>query len=203
MKKLRNGLILGLMVWALTWVGGVAADRQQLADRLVRLHIVANSDSRQDQAVKLQVRNAVLEHLQQLLTTLSDPEQAKAYLQAHLPDIQAVANDALEAAGKARSAVVTLCREPFDRRQYETFTLPAGVYNSLRIVLGQGEGHNWWCVVFPQLCVGATARHVEEAAAGVGFSQDLCEAITREEGYTLRFFALDALGRLENFFFAS
>lgn len=200
MKKLRNGLLLLAALGLLAWLGGVAADRQQLGDRLVRLHVVANSDSRQDQAVKLQVRDAVLAYLAPGLPT--DPDQAKVYLQQHLPGIQAVANDALAAAGQPRDAVVTLCREPFARRQYDTFTLPAGVYSALRIVLGQGQGRNWWCVVFPQLCVGAAAQHVEQAAAGAGFSQELCRTITRDEGYTLRFFALDVLGQLENLLFA-
>ena len=203
MKKLKIGLLLGLVLGAFVWTGSVAADRQKLKDGLVRLHVVANSDSQQDQAVKLQVRNAVLSYLQPLLATKSDPEQAREMLRKQLPQLQAVANETLKAAGKPQDAVVSLCQESFAQRQYDTFTLPAGVYHSLRIVLGDGDGRNWWCVVFPQLCLGATTHDVEDAAAGAGFSQELCGAITGEDGYTLRFFALEALGRLENLVFAS
>lgn len=190
------------MVAALAvWGGTLLADRQRLNEELIRLHVVANSDSRVDQEVKLQVRDAVIQSLEADLEALADVEQAKAYLTENLPKIQAVANETLEEAGFSGQAVVSLCKEAFDTRYYDTFTLPAGVYEALRITIGEGKGHNWWCVVFPTLCVPATTEGFEDTAAGAGFPDSLTGALTGEEEYEVRFYLLDVLGRMENRFF--
>lgn len=201
MKKLIRRLSVCLLLTAMIWCGTLLADRERLNEELIRLHVVANSDSVGDQAVKLQVRDAVVESLQEAMADVADVEEAKAYLQENLPKIQAAANGALKAAGCSYEAVVTLCREAFDTREYDTFSLPAGVYEALRITLGNGEGHNWWCVVFPTLCLPATSEGFEDIAAGAGFPETLNNALTREDGYEVRFYLLDALGKLENIFF--
>lgn len=200
MKKLMKRVGICLMLAALVWCGTLIADRQQLREGLIRLHVVANSDSEEDQRIKLQVRDAVTASLQKSLAEAADVEQARAYLQENLPKIQEVANAALAKAGFDGEAVVTLCREAFATRYYDTFTLPAGVYEALRITIGQGEGHNWWCVVFPSLCIPATTSGFADVAAGAGFPETLSGALAGTEGYEIRFFALDALGKLENIF---
>lgn len=200
MRKLF-GRVLFLAALVVFVLGiGLLLDRQALENELVRLHVVANSDSGEDQALKLQVRDAILDSLRQGMADAVDAEQAKAYLQAHLPQLEAVANQALEAAGSAQRAVVTLAKEAFPEREYDTFTLPSGLYESLRIIIGEGEGHNWWCVVFPQLCLPATTEGFQDAATGAGFSRTLTDTLTGEDGYEVRFFLLDALGKLENIF---
>lgn len=201
MKKLIRRLSVCLLLAVLVWCGTLLADRERLNEELIRLHVVANSDSVGDQAVKLQVRDAVVESLQEAMEDVADVEEAKAYLQENLPKMQAAANGALKAAGCSYEAVVTLCRETFDTREYDTFSLPAGVYEALRITLGNGEGHNWWCVVFPTLCLPATSEGFEDVAAGAGFPETLNNALTGEDGYEVRFYLLDALGKLENIFF--
>ena len=107
----------------------------------------------------------------------------------------------LEAAGVDSRAVATLCQETFDIRNYDTFTLPAGVYESLRIVIGEGEGKNWWCVAFPTLCLSATTEGFEEAAQTGGMDAGLTQTLSNGEPYQLRFYLLDAFGRLENLCF--
>lgn len=202
MKKLLKRVVICLLIAAFFWCGNLLSHKRQLRENLIRLHVVANSDSEADQAIKLQVRDAVVESLKQDLQSLQNLEEAKAYLQRNLPKIESLANETLKRAGIDEDAVVTLCREAFDKRIYDTFTLPAGVYESLRIIIGQGEGHNWWCVVFPSLCLPATTEGFEDVAAGAGFSEELRHTLTGEEGYQVRFFLLDALGQLENMFFA-
>ena len=123
----------------------------------------------------------------------------KIYLQQQLPKIESLANRILQEAGCGDVAKVSLQREEFGTRYYDTFKLPAGIYESLRITIGSGGGRNWWCVVFPTLCVGATVGEFEESAHCAGFSEALTGALTGEEPYEVRFFALDALGKLENF----
>ena len=201
MRKLWKRVILCFVLAASFRFGMLIADRQRLNGDMIRFHVVANSNSAEDQAVKLQVRDAVMESLRSAMADVADVEQAKAYLQENLPKIQATANEVLARAGFDTSTVVSLCRETFDTRVYDTFTLPAGVYESLRITIGEGEGKNWWCVVFPGLCIPAAEEDFADVAAGAGFSEALSSTLTGEEGYEIRFFLLDALGRLENIFF--
>jgi stage II sporulation protein R len=182
------------------YTGGLLADKQTLQQELIRLHVVGASDSAEDQAVKLQVRDAVIASLEHALSDATDMTQARAYIESHLPQIEAAANDALRELGLTDRAVVTFLEEAFPIREYDTFTLPSGVYESLRITIGEGEGKNWWCVVFPSLCFGSTDE-VQEVAAGAGFSDGLTGAVTRKENYRIRFYFLDLLGKVENFFF--
>lgn len=195
MRKFTRRILFCAILAAAVWCGSVLGDRQTLDQELIRLHVVAASDSREDQAIKLRVRDAVTESLQSDLARLRDAEEAKAYLEANLPKIRQIANQTLQAAGCDAEAVVSLCREVFDTRQYDTFTLPAGVYEALRIVIGDGQGQNWWCVVFPQLCLEATGEGFRAEAAGAGFSGWLTDTLTGE-GYEIRFFFLDQLGKI-------
>lgn len=200
MVKLLKRVGLAAAFTALVMLGMLIADRQRLERDLIRLHVVANSDSGEDQAVKLQVRDAILANLDAQIGSFTDIDQVKAYLAAHLPELERIANQVLEQAGFAERAAVSLTDEEFPTRQYDTFSLPAGIYQSLRVVIGEGEGKNWWCVVFPSLCYGATSADVEDMAVSAGFSDPLANTLTREDGYEIRFFLLDCLGRVENFF---
>ena len=146
------------------------------------------------------VRDAVLESLRQGLADLTDVEQAKEYIMQHLPELERIANEVLSSAGSGDRAAVSLTEEAFPTREYDTFSLPAGIYESLRIVIGEGEGHNWWCVVFPELCLPATVEGFEDAAEAGGFPDSLTGALSGEDGYQIRFFFLDLLGKVENFF---
>ena len=200
MQKMIKRVVACALIAAFVWCLGVIGDRKQLNENLIRLHVVANSDSPEDQAVKLQVRDAVMESLRTAMTQVADVEEAKTYIRENLPKLQKVANHALQEAGFSETAVVSFCREPFDTRYYDTFTLPAGVYDALRITIGAGEGHNWWCVVFPTLCLPAASEAVSAVAAGAGFSDSLSRALTGDGDLELRFFLLDWLGRMENIF---
>ena len=191
-KCLALCLLLAVCVW--TW--GLYRDRQYLAQELIRLHVVANSDSEQDQNIKLRVRDAIVDSLYAGMADIGDIQAAKDYLRENLVKIENIANDTLAAAGVDSRAVVTLCRESFDIRNYDTFTLPAGVSESLRVTIGEGPGRNWWCVAFPTLCMSATSEEFETAAQTAGMDDTLSKTLTG--GCQLRFYLLDALGRLEN-----
>ena len=199
MKKILKRIGICFLLATLVWCGTLIADRQLLRKELIRLHVVAASDSDEDQALKLRVRDAVTESLRRELQNVTDAEQAKAYLQENLPKLEAMANRVLREAGCGDLATVSLQAEEFATRIYETFTLPAGIYDALRITIGDGEGKNWWCVVFPSLCVPATSEGFEETASCAGFPDSLTGALEGDEAYEVRFFLLDALGQLENF----
>lgn len=199
MKKMVKCVFACALLAAFVWCGTVIADRQRLNEELIRLHVVANSDRVEDQELKLLVRDAIITSLRQALVDVRDTEQAKEYLQENLPKLQELANKTLDAAGSAQQAVVTLCREGFPTRQYNTFSLPAGIYEALRVTIGDGAGKNWWCVVFPSLCVPQTSQGFSDTAAGAGFPDALSGALTGEEPYQIRFYLLDKLGELEKF----
>lgn len=187
---------------AVLFMGTVlVTDYNLLTDHLIRLHVVANSDSAEDQAVKLQVKDAVVERLEQIMQQMPDAKEAKTYLQSKLSELQEYVNGLLADMGVNAKATVTLQREAFGVRAYDTFALPSGVYESLRIEIGEGVGKNWWCVVFPSLCIPATSEGFSDVAAGAGFSDTLVSTLTGQSGYEIRFFLLDCLGRLENLFF--
>lgn len=200
MVKFVKGLTCLALLAAVVYLLTVVSDRRELDDSVIRLHVVADSDSQTDQAVKLKVRDAVLATMEDALAGAEDKEQAENALQSALPALETAANRVLEAEGVTDRATVTLLEEEFPTREYDTFSLPAGVYDSLRVTIGSGEGKNWWCVVFPGLCVPTAVEEVEDVAVSAGFSDSLSGSITGQPEYRVRFFLLDWLGRAENFF---
>ena len=183
---------------ACIWLWGIVTDSNHLRENLLRLHVVGASNSEEDQAVKLQVRDAVLASLEEGLRDMTDPQAAYDYVARMLPRVEAAANRCLAAAGFSETVEVSLTEEAFPTREYDTFSLPAGVYRALRVVIGEGEGRNWWCVVFPQLCVGTEEEFVETASAA-GLTPELAGSLEGE--YELRFWVLEKLGELKNHFF--
>ena len=181
-----------MAAFALFLTAGMAAGTEEaaLADRVVRLHVIANSDSAEDQALKLQVRDAVLAQAEPLLAGTDSREGAEAALSAHLDELAAAGRAVLEQAGRSDSVTAALEEVWFPTRVYEEgFALPAGRYRALRVVIGAGEGRNWWCVVFPPLCLASVT---EEAAAAAGLTDGQIALITgRDGGYVLKFKALE------------
>lgn len=153
MKSLRKweiALLLALCFTLLagTWAGAASS---RVSEGLVRLHVIAASDDATEQAIKLDVRDAVLSYLEPKLDSAADIAGAEALIEANLEGVAAAA----ESAAQGREVNVTLGEEYYPTREYDTFSLPAGRYQSLRVTLGEGAGHNWWCVVFPPLCLTA------------------------------------------------
>ena len=194
----RIALLLFAVICVYGW--GIATDSQTLRDQLLRLHVVGASDSKEDQDVKLLVRDAVLQSLEEGLADLKDVDAAMDYVARMLPKVETAANRVLSAAGFDDTVSVSLTEEAFPTREYDTFSLPAGIYKALRVVIGEGEGQNWWCVVFPQLCAGTEAEFVETASVA-GMSDELTAAL--EGDYEIRFWLLEKLGQLKNRFFPS
>ena len=158
----------------------VQTEQRQIADRLVRLHIVANSDTAQDQDLKLQVRDALLPEISALTARCGNRKEAEAVLQQHLPELTALAQRVLRQSGSEQTVTARLSTELFPRREYETFSLPAGSYRTLRITLGEGQGHNWWCVAFPALCT-LSASQQEEALEAANFTRAQRDLLTGED----------------------
>lgn len=189
-RKLRAWEIAALTaICAALLIGTWAQGRQSsLSAGLVRLHVIAVSDDEYEQALKLRVRDAVLEYLSPRLDGVGSSEDAKAVIRSNMDGIAKAA----ESASEGRAVTVTLSREKYPTRQYEGFALPAGEYDSLRVILGEGKGHNWWCVVFPPICLSAAqAERVRDC-----MSQEDFALISEESGYEIRFRIVELWGSL-------
>ena len=183
---LELALLIGVTVFLLT--GAWAANTQgELADRVVRLHVIANSDAEEDQALKLQVRDAVLARTEAILRASADRGEAESRLAAALPELERLAEETVAASGFDYSVTAELAETSFPTKDYDGFSLPAGKYLALRLIIGQGAGQNWWCVVFPPLCTAAAAD-VPETALAAGLTEDQVSLMTGEDdGYVLKF----------------
>lgn len=186
-RRWERALLFGVGAALLmgTWLTG---QQKALAEQMVRLHVVANSDSEADQAVKLRVRDAVLAQASPWLAQAESREEALEILSAHLPELARIG---AETAGEGVAVTASLEAEAwFPTKEYEDFALPAGRYTALRLTLGKGEGHNWWCVVFPPLCLGSVSEGTAEPAGSFTLGQ--IRLITGEsEGYVVKFKAME------------
>lgn len=186
LKLVEIALLVGLAAFLAS--GGLALRAQtQLAERVVRLHVLANSDGEEDQELKLLVRDRVLARATELLTQAGNRAEAESLLRRELPELEALAARELRANGCDYPVTAELTDTEFPTREYDGFTLPAGEYLALRVVIGEGAGRNWWCVVFPPLCTAASAE-VPAAALAAGLTEDQVGLITEEDrGYVLKF----------------
>jgi len=185
----------------LTLLWGVLLDQrqQELESRLVRFHVLANTDSPADQALKLYVRDRVWADIRDLLQGSVCSVQAQAEIEEHLDRITDAARQAVSDWGGSHPVRATLIRERYPTRAYESFTLPAGVYSSLRVEIGAAQGENWWCVIFPPLCIQAAAG-TPEALEASGFTADEIALISGvEDSYTVRFRALEIIDGIRSF----
>lgn len=168
---------------------------EAIYDSVIRLHVLANSDSDSDQALKLTVRDAVLEKTSTLLADVKTRDEAEAILRASLTEIADVAARTVQEAGSTESVAVALGFEEYPTRRYENLAFPAGEYLSLRVMIGEAAGQNWWCVLFPPLCLSAATEkaEAEEAFLSAGLTDEQYRIITDSDGgkYKLRFKILE------------
>ena len=176
-----------------SWLGGY---RECLSGKLLRLHVVANSDSDADQALKLEVRDAVLDCAAGYLENVSDVRAAEQVLGAHLAELAGAGQAVVREKGYDYAVRASLGTSHFPTKTYDGFALPAGDYRALRVTIGAGEGRNWWCVVFPTLCVSAASEWQDTAVSGGLSDEDVRLMGEEDEGYVLRFKCLELLDKL-------
>ncbi len=173
----------GLTLCVLLLTCGFFAEWQGVRDSVVRLHVLANSDSTADQTLKLQVRDTVTATAATVTAEAEDAAAALAAVRAHLPQIERAAQQTVRDAGYTYPVTAEVCEMYFTTRQYEYATLPAGMYDAVRVTIGEGKGQNWWCVVFPPMCTGAAA---EGSLADV-LDPDKQAVVSQGDRYILRF----------------
>ena len=169
---------------------------EKIYDSVIRLHVLANSDAAEDQALKLAVRDAVLEVTVPLLEDCTDRAEAAALLESSMGDIQTAAERVIADAGRTDSIALLLNEESYPEKNYDSFCFPSGTYLSLRVCIGEAAGQNWWCCLFPPLCLGAAtvpADKTEDSFLQVGLTPDQYKIITETDspGYKIRYKLLE------------
>ena len=196
LKKIEISVLVGLILTIL--VGGVttfAADCNQIREDVLRLHILANSDSEEDQALKLKVRDRILTEMGSTFETPETLEEAKNSAADHLKQVKEIAQDEIARNGYGYTVNAEIVNMYFTTRQYDTFTLPAGMYDAVRITIGKAEGKNWWCVLYPPLCLPAAQP---QEALEKGFNEDEADLVTKSPKYEVRFAVVEWFEDLKN-----
>ena len=152
-------------ICAFSYASSVSSD---IADNVFRLHIVANSDTDEDQNLKLIVRDNILNYMKEIASSVSSKEEAVEIITSHLDDFYNIAIDTIRNAGYDYDVSLSVGQFDFPTKEYGDISLPAGIYDALRIEIGEAQGHNWWCVMFPTLCfVDVSSGSLDEGSKGV------------------------------------
>lgn len=188
--KIKKVLIPTLMTLITTlFISAVPTEAEcKIYDDTIRIHILANSDSEEDQQLKLLLRDAILEEYGNFLSVSKDKSEAEILLNERLLEIEDFANEKLIELGALYTAKVTLSKEWYQTRDYSTFSLPAGYYTSLRILIGEAKGENFWCVMFPPLCLETSLGKMD------AYSKEENSLITKK--YTVKFKILELISEL-------
>ena len=184
-KRWEIALTISLLVAVWMCIVPIRA-QNRLADKIVRLHVLANSDAVADQNLKLTVRDAVL----QAAEGVGEIDDTLLYR------LQEEAQRTVENEGYDYLVQVTREHCWFDTREYETFSLPAGYYDAVRVIIGEGAGRNWWCVIYPPLCAGLCEEELAEIGKEFSLSEEEISLICEEKGYIIRFRLADMWGKL-------
>ena len=197
LRRWELALLLGLAAVLLL---GTFLEREQsdLADSVLRLHVLANSDSQADQELKLKVRDGVLAEANAIFPRQADRAEAERILGENLERLAAAGAAVVAEEGYDYPVSACLQETWFPTKEYEDFALPAGRYQALRIVIGEGDGQNWWCVVFPPLCLGSVSETSAQTALDAGMNEQQVALLTGEsEGYIVKFKALELWEQLK------
>ena len=196
MKKILT-VILTLCITVLTLSLLPVHGEAQIYESVIRLHVVANSNSDADQALKLCVRDAIISQNKDLLADCQNKDQAEKKISASLDSIRECAKAEIERLGYDYDVTVKLCRENYPQKSYASLCFPSGEYLSLQVLIGKAEGDNWWCVLFPPLCLDAASprQNNEDAFISVGLSPDQYQIITQTQkpSYQARFKILEVI----------
>jgi len=195
-KNIELSILFGLIFAILLSFARFDAACSDIRENVVRLHIIANSDSKADQELKLKIRDEILKLNGDIFENTENYEEALLITEKNLPLFEETANRIIRENGFSYRAVASIGDTYFETREYETFTLPAGTYKSLNIKLGNAEGKNWWCVVFPAVCIPAAAdRDLSKSVNDEGV-----KITSNPQKYVMKFKAVEIFEDIKKFF---
>lgn len=192
---LEISCFLALILAIITGSGlsSLEKDCGEIKSKVFRLHVVANSDSKEDQELKLLVRDAILKESERIFSKSETKESAEKAVCENLSLFLKTAETTIKQNGCDYGVCVSVGKSRFPTRTYSGFTLPAGEYDALRVVIGNGDGKNWWCVMFPPLCLSAAKG--EEKLSDVLSNEEL-ELVQSEPKYEIRFWIVEKFEEL-------
>ena len=170
----------------------------QIYEKVLRLHVIANSDSDEDQALKLLVRDAILAEAEEILQGISDRDTAEQAITQNLERLRLTAERTILENGYSYSVAIKLGKENYPTKNYESCAFPAGEYTSLQIIIGEASGQNWWCVLYPPLCLSAATDKDAYASVGITDSQYQIITETQNPKYKIRFKILESFSEIIN-----
>lgn len=165
----------------------------EIPNNVFRFHILANSDTEEDQTLKLKVRDKVLEKTKILFDTANSKSDAEEFVKANLDAIEEIAQNEVYKNGYNYSVKAEIVNMHFDTRHYESYTLPAGMYDALRITIGNAKGHNWWCVMYPSICISTVDEGKSRAKNAL--SDDEYSVVT-DEKVEYKFFIVELFQKI-------
>ena len=187
MKYLLKAVVCSVILSCLLSMTGFYGACEDIRQEVFRLHILANSDSDEDQRLKLTVRDRVLGYTEELFRNCNSKEESIRTAKANIKEITAFAQSVVKEQGYEYPVKVYVTKMPFTTRVYDQITLPAGQYDALRIVIGSGQGHNWWCVLYPALCLPSASGN---ELSGV-ISEGEEEIVSAGEKYEVKFWLIE------------
>lgn len=195
-KNIELGVLFGLICAIILSFSRFEVRCDELRQGVLRLHIIANSNSEADQNLKLAVRDEILKSSVDIFKDCSDVSSACITAEAQLDTINEIANTVIKKNGFDYEATASVGDSYFDTREYENFTLPAGTYKSLIVNLGEGKGKNWWCVVFPCVCVPSAS----EASLSDGVSDEAADTAKNASKYKMKFKTVEIYEEIKKIF---
>ncbi len=195
MRILFKAFCCATIIGCLLSMTGFSGACKDIENRVFRLHIIANSDTAEDQELKLKVRDEITSYTEELFADCSTKEESVQAAKKNIDLIKKKAAETVKKYGYGYSVDAYVTNMSFDTRVYEDFTLPAGRYDALRIVIGEGKGHNWWCVLYPAVCVPSAQKDISSA-----LNENETEIVTDSDKYVFKFKIVEIFESLAGFF---
>lgn len=183
MKKILNFSLLIFLLFLYVFISAqnyVSAVSSNLSEAVFRLHVIANSDTDEDQSLKLKVRDSLLNYMNNLCSNCSTKEEAISVASLHQEDFQKIAEQTIANNGYNYSVKISINQFNFPTKNYGDISLPAGLYDALRVEIGAAKGQNWWCVMFPSLCFIDISSGIVDDKAKENLEENL-----EKESYTI------------------
>ena len=194
--RLEISVLIAMIICGVLNINAFSQQCDNIREKMLRMHVIANSNSEEDQQLKLKVRDAVLSAGKEIFDGSVTSEDAKEKITPYIDYLETVALETIKNAGFDYSVNITVENEYFNTRTYDnSVTLPAGNYNAVKVVIGEGKGQNWWCVMFPPMCLPTAVADCEISDV---LTEDEAEIVTETEKYKLKFKIVEILEEIFN-----
>ena len=186
----EKSIITGFLVAILLSFVNFSSKCNKISNKVLRLHVIANSNSIEDQNLKLKIRDSIIKNFE--LKKFKSLEETRKFAIQNIPEIKKIAQNEILKDGFDYPVDVKICKDDFNTRNYENISLPAGSYEALKITIGEGKGKNWWCVMFPPMCIpAAEACNVNRPVYDKNFSPNEKNILENKQHYKIKFKAVE------------